>query len=191
MTPSPYWPSVWVKHVGPHRVNAGEIVKGFVVAYRIRSNLRPLSSSVPIQEHSTFPSTISKQVWRVKKHVMPNILVTNVRSIVEKADKLECVLTNNNINIDIACITESWLTENIPTDAINKTGYVCYRTSWSRGWSSWRRCLVLRQHWSVLSNTGSTTRPWQWITMVAVPRDSNASTHVTRCHGDNWPRIDC
>ena len=60
-----------------------------------------------------------------KKHAMPNLLVTNVRSIIDKTDELECVLTNNNI--DIACITESWLTENIPTEAINIPGYVCYR----------------------------------------------------------------
>ena len=56
---------------------------------------------------------------------MPNILVTNVQSIIDKTDELECVLTNNNI--DIACITESWLTENIPTEAINIPGYKCYR----------------------------------------------------------------
>jgi len=53
-------------------------------------------------------SNIGSNNWlkvQSKKHVMPNILITNVRSIVDKSDELECVLTNNNI--DIACITES------------------------------------------------------------------------------------
>jgi len=32
-----------------------------------------------------------------------------------------------NNNIDICCITESWLTDAIPTESVNIDGYVCYR----------------------------------------------------------------
>ena len=56
---------------------------------------------------------------------MPNILVTNARSIVQKVDELQSVFENNNVHI--ACITESWLNDCVPSCLVNIDGYVCYR----------------------------------------------------------------
>jgi hypothetical protein len=55
---------------------------------------------------------------------MPNILVTNVRSIIDEIDELECVMANNDV--DFAGFTESWLMDNIPTETIRISGYACY-----------------------------------------------------------------
>ena len=52
-------------------------------------------------------------------------MLTNIRSLRYKTDELEAELLNNNI--DICCITESWLTDDIPTESVNIDGYVCYR----------------------------------------------------------------
>ena len=51
--------------------------------------------------------------------------MSNVRSLFSKTDELQSILTTNNI--DFACVTETWLVESVPTEAINLSGYVCYR----------------------------------------------------------------
>jgi len=56
---------------------------------------------------------------------VPRLLLTNIRSLRYKTDELEAEILNNNI--DICCITESWLTDAISTEWININGYVCYR----------------------------------------------------------------
>jgi hypothetical protein len=56
---------------------------------------------------------------------LPRIYLTNVRSLRYKVDELTAVLETNNI--EIGCITESWLDENIATDSIDITNYTCYR----------------------------------------------------------------
>ena len=43
---------------------------------------------------------------------LPRIYLTNVRSLRYEVDELTAVLETNQI--DIGCITESWLDENIP-----------------------------------------------------------------------------
>ena len=58
---------------------------------------------------------------------LPNVLVTNVRSIrsVEKIDEVDCVIRNNNIHV--ACLTESWLSESISSDIVSMCGFSCFR----------------------------------------------------------------
>ena len=53
------------------------------------------------------------------------MLLTNANSLRSKTDELTVVLEANNI--DICCITESWLDTNISTDVVDIAGYVCYR----------------------------------------------------------------
>ena len=47
------------------------------------------------------------------------------RSLRHKIDELSVVLHINNI--DICCITESWLTAAVPTETVDIDGYVCHR----------------------------------------------------------------
>jgi len=51
--------------------------------------------------------------------------MVNVRSLFKKTDELQSTLTTNNI--DLACVTETWLAEYAPTEAINLSGCICYR----------------------------------------------------------------
>ena len=47
---------------------------------------------------------------------IPTIFVCSVRSLAPKIDELECVVNQNDS--DIVCITETWLSNDIPDDAI-------------------------------------------------------------------------
>jgi len=48
-----------------------------------------------------------------------------VRSVVSKVDEFSTVLRVNNI--DIACLTETWLKDEISTDIVTVKGYVSHR----------------------------------------------------------------
>jgi exonuclease III len=69
--------------------------------------------------------------------------MSNVRSLRYKTDELAAVLEANNI--DISCITETWLDSNIPTEAVDINEYTGVLQARSLGRSHWRRCCLLRQ----------------------------------------------
>ena len=43
------------------------------------------------------------------------LLVSDVQSLLNKVDELECVVNNNKV--DFVCITETWLSDEIPDSA--------------------------------------------------------------------------
>ena len=49
----------------------------------------------------------------------------NIRSILPKIDQIQNLLMESNL--DFLCMSETWLTSNVPTDLINIQGYTCYR----------------------------------------------------------------
>ena len=56
---------------------------------------------------------------------MPRLLLTNVRSLIPKIDELEVVANVNEA--DIICITETWLTSDIPDSALSYSNFVLFR----------------------------------------------------------------
>ena len=66
------------------------------------------------------------------RFTFPNIINTNLRgAMINKNDELSTVLKQNDVMI--ACLTETWLTGEIPSDAINIDGFSCYRKNRSDG----------------------------------------------------------
>jgi hypothetical protein len=65
---------------------------------------------------------------------LPRFCLANVRSLRYKVDHLAAVFQTNKINV--GCVTESWLDCEVPTEAVDIDGYVCYRRDRSDG----RRC---------------------------------------------------
>ena len=67
------------------------------------------------------------------KFVLPSFLVTNVRSLSQKIDELESVAEINQV--DIICITESWLTPSCSNTMISLTNFIHFRKDrlFSRG----------------------------------------------------------
>ena len=51
---------------------------------------------------------------------LSNVMVVNARSVYNKLNELEILVDNNNS--DIVFLTETWLTDNIPDEAINCLG---------------------------------------------------------------------
>ena len=64
--------------------------------------------------------------------VLPTLLVSNVRSLFQKIDELQSIA---EINVDIICITESWLTPSCPDSTISLTNFIHFRNDrlFSRG----------------------------------------------------------
>jgi len=62
---------------------------------------------------------------------LPQFCLANVRSLRYKIDELSAVFQVNKINI--GCVTESWLDNNIATEAVDINGFTCYRRDRSDG----------------------------------------------------------
>ena len=60
-----------------------------------------------------------------KKISLPSLFLSNTRSLVNKIEDLEVVINQNDM--DIACITETWLTNNIPNSVVDISGYSLVR----------------------------------------------------------------
>ena len=67
---------------------------------------------------------VNKERRRRKIH-LPSILLTNARSVFYKMDELR--LRATQLKPCIICITESWLSPDIPDSAISIDGYRIYR----------------------------------------------------------------
>jgi hypothetical protein len=71
------------------------------------------------------PSSIKQSKWS-----LPTILNANVRSLFNKLDDFETVLHTNNA--DIACLTESMLSDEIPSEAVSMNGFTLFRKDRNR-----------------------------------------------------------
>jgi hypothetical protein len=77
-----------------------------------------------------------------RKNNLPNILLTNTRSISSKIDELGTILHINNI--DVAAITESWLNDSVPRELIDITNYKCHRRDRNDGRRGGGLCCFVR-----------------------------------------------
>ena len=71
---------------------------------------------------------------------VPNIVLTNVMSLVPKMDELEHVI--REYSADIAFITESWLKNSIPDEAIDIGGYRVFRRDRTEKEHAW--CVYIQ-----------------------------------------------
>jgi len=72
-----------------------------------------------------FRSSVRIQV-PISEQFLPKVLIANIRGgFIDKADELETMLRNNDV--DIACITETWLRETVPTGVLSLPDYVVHR----------------------------------------------------------------
>ena len=56
---------------------------------------------------------------------VPNLMICNLRSLAPKVDELECVMEFNDV--DIACITETWLTNEIQDSNVSLKDFTLFR----------------------------------------------------------------
>jgi len=56
---------------------------------------------------------------------LPHFMHTNIRSLRHKVDELSAVIEINEV--EVCCVTETWLHGVIPTESINLAGFSCHR----------------------------------------------------------------
>ena len=61
---------------------------------------------------------------------LPALLLANVRSLINKLDDLEAAVRLNSS--DIICLTETWLSDEVPSEAVNIDGFCLYRKDRNR-----------------------------------------------------------
>ena len=61
---------------------------------------------------------------------MLSAFLANVRSLFNKLDDFDTVMRINNV--DIACISETWLSDEVPSEAVSMNGFVLLRNDRSR-----------------------------------------------------------
>lgn len=70
--------------------------------------------------------TVIRRCSRTPQY-MPSFLTANLRGgFVHKTDEMYAVLRDNDV--DVACITETWLKQSVPSDVVNIAGYAMHRS---------------------------------------------------------------
>lgn len=85
----------------------------------------PINYSNLVSIPLTRDDIVTENPVNLHAHTIPTILVCNIRSLAPKIDELECV-TNLN-NADIVCITETWLSEEIPDNYVSLADFSLFR----------------------------------------------------------------
>ncbi len=86
-----------------------------------RSNLITIQ---PIRNTVTNHRVLRKVPYR-KLYNIPAVLSANVRGIAKKVDEIQQVAELNNVNA--ICITETWLSPNVPDSSVAIPGYNLFR----------------------------------------------------------------
>jgi hypothetical protein len=92
------------------------------------------SSQLKKQIYPICKGGVAKTVNLVPRNIrwqLPRLCLANVRSLRFKVDHLTAVFQVYQINI--SCVTESWLDSNIPTEVVDIDGYICRRRDRSDG----------------------------------------------------------
>lgn len=78
--------------------------------------------------HNLIPVKKASKLAPVTSHrfpvSLPSVLICNARSLQPKVDELECIAENNNA--DVICVTETWLSEQIPDTVVNMRDYILF-----------------------------------------------------------------
>ena len=70
-------------------------------------------------------SSLSRNVPSTKKRFLPNFMLANTRSLVRKRDELANIV--KAYNLSLVFITETWLCDKIPNEAIQLPGMTVIR----------------------------------------------------------------
>ena len=103
-----------------------------------QSEVREIRRSAEMRPSAN--TTVSNSV----NSCIPVVLTANIRgALMRKTDELEAVLITNSI--EIACITETWLNESVPSGAVLISGYILHRNDRSDGRRGGRVAVYVRE----------------------------------------------
>ena len=74
--------------------------------------------------------------------LMPSLLLTNVNHIMNKLDELFLLVSGSSQILDVVCITESWLTDDIPNCLCDLPNFITFRRDRKQGLGGGVMCYV-------------------------------------------------
>jgi len=81
---------------------------------------------------------------KLTEQFVPNVFTANIRGeFIRKVDELQAVLQENCV--DVACVTETWLKDRVPTDVVSIPGYVMQRNDRRDGRRGGGVAVLVRQ----------------------------------------------
>ena len=102
-----------------------------------RNNIRQ-----PVRHRSTNLSPASTQPSGRKPTVVPSIYLSNCNHVLNKLDELFILTTNTALQLDIICLTETWLDANTPDSVCQLPDFHLYRKDRSTGLGGGVLCYV-------------------------------------------------
>ena len=124
---------------------------------------------------------LQSAVWihvPITEYFLSNVFTANINGgFVEKANELETLLCGNNV--DIACITETWLQEMVQSEVLNLTDYKVHhnnRQDQRRGGDNMARCSMYCPH---VTELGSSNTESVWL-LSRRPKIPRVLTHIVR-----------
>ena len=93
---------------------------------RSRDILLTQQPAAHVDQLFTSPSTGDHR----KRWELPSLFLANVRSLTNKLDDFEAVVRLNHP--DIVCLTETWLSDDVPSEAVSIDGYDFFRKDRNR-----------------------------------------------------------
>ena len=86
----------------------------------------------PYGRQNEVRSSIQRKIIETFEQFAPSFFTANIRGgFMQKVDEMQAVFQEKNV--DIACISETWLHGDVPNDVVNIPGYVIHRGDRSDG----------------------------------------------------------
>ena len=115
------YPSGWCGSRQPYRRGRAGTRKQRLIPTRVTDRLNRTLKTCFIDDSPYNNLTpIPTLKWR-----LPTFLNSNTRSIVHKIDEMTNIIDDNEV--DIACVTETWLSDEVPHCVTDIDGYTCER----------------------------------------------------------------
>ena len=117
------------------------------------------------------PSNLITAADKKPKWILPNIMLTNARSVMNKLEDLHVTIEQQNA--DIVCISESFLSDEIPDDVIEYEGFAIHRKNRNRhggGVLCYIKESLKLKKWTELDTPGIES-VWFTVSAKNMPRD--------------------
>ena len=116
------YPSWWCRSRQPYRRGRAGSRKQRLIPTRVTDPLNHKLKTCFADDYSPYNNLtpIATLKWR-----LPTLLNYNTRSIVHKIDEMTNLIDENEV--DIACVTETWLSDEVPHCVTDIDGYTCER----------------------------------------------------------------
>ena len=119
------------------------ITNRYEQSYNSGTNFRSgfkIASNYQRSTRNLISVSLEKSVDINNNRFLPSVMLVNARSLFNKINELEIIAKMQEI--DVVCITETWLKEKIPNEAIDCIGMNLCRLDRTNGVGAWWNCSI-------------------------------------------------